>query len=141
MSWTRAKAAASTVIASTMIAGIVVAGAAVVGAVACSSGPQPPTGMVRGMFEVYPGPAPANGPPTNSIPVSGQATFTDASGHAVTVAVPDTGKFTVRLPAGTYTAVLAPVTPGLVPARETIHVQANQTVQVTIDCSWDSGTC
>lgn len=130
MTWTRAKAAAGAAVASIMVAG----------AAACSSGPQPPTGMVQGTFKVYAGPASANGQPAaDSIAVSGQATFTDASGQTVTVAVPGTGKFTVRLTAGTYTAVLAPA--NMKPVLETIHVHANQTVKISLDCSWDSGSC
>jgi hypothetical protein len=73
MAWTRAKAAAGATVAGFMVAG----------AAACSSGPQPPTGTVQGVLEVYAGPAPA----------------------------------------------------------ATIHVQAGQTVKISVDCSWDSGTC
>ena len=139
MAWTRAKAAADTVVASTAIAGIVIAGAVVAGAVACSSGPSPPTGTVQGLFEKYAGPTPVKGPLPSGVPVSGEATFTDASGHAVTVAVPDTGKFTVRLATGTYTVLMAPT--NLSTAEQTVHVRADRTVTITLDCSWDSGAC
>ena len=48
------------------------------------------------------------------------ATFTRPDGHTVTVTVDASGKFTVRLAAGSYTALLAPTS--LTPARENIRV-------------------
>ncbi|TVZ06400.1 carboxypeptidase regulatory-like domain-containing protein [Trebonia kvetii] len=81
---------------------------------------------------------PSNGkPPAN--PVAGTVTFTDKSGHTVTVTVGASGRFTVRLAAGNYTALLAPTR--LAPARENIRVQANRTLTINVLCSWDSGDC
>ena len=114
-----------------------VAAAALV--VACSEGtPAAPTGTVQGRLLAYPGPMPANGkPPAN--PTAGMAAFTDKNGHTVTVTVGASGKFTVRLAAGTYSALLAPAS--LTPVREHVRVEANQTLTITILCSWDSGSC
>jgi hypothetical protein len=81
---------------------------------------------------------PVNGkPPANPMP--GMAAFTDKNGHTVTVTVGASGRFTIHLAAGTYSALLAPVS--LAPVRENVRVAANQTVTITILCSWDSGTC
>lgn len=81
---------------------------------------------------------PANGkPPTD--PRSGKATFTGENGQAVSVTVPETGKFAVQLAVGTYTGLLAPT--GLDPMRMSVRVQAGQTLKITVLCSWDSGSC
>ena len=107
--------------------------------VACSGGtPAAPTGTFEGRLLAYPGPMPANGkPPAN--PMAGTAAFTDKNEHTVTVTVGASGRFTVHLAAGTYSALLAPGS--LTPARENVRVAANQTVTITILCSEDSGTC
>ena len=107
--------------------------------VACSGGtPAAPTGTVQGRLLAYPGPMPVNGkPPAN--PVPGMAAFTDKDGHTVTVTVGASGRFTVHLAAGTYSALLAPVR--LAPVKENVRVAANRTVTITILCSEDSGTC
>jgi hypothetical protein len=118
--------------------GLILMGLAIAAA-GCGSGTtSQPTGTVQGMFLDYPGPMPANGKPSTGL-TSGKATFTDKSGHAVFVTVPDTGKFTVRLAAGTYAALFAPT--DLEPVRVNVRVQAGQTLQITILCSWDSGSC
>ena len=52
----------------------------------------------------------------------------------MTVTVGASGKFTVRLAAGTYSALLAPAS--LTPVREHVRVEANQTLTITILCSW-----
>ena len=115
-----------------------VAGAALIVA-GCSGGiPAAPTGTVQGRLLAYPGPVPSNGNPLAD-PMAGTVTFTDKSGHTVTVTVDASGKFTVRLAAGSYTALLAPTS--LAPARENIRVQANKTLTITVLCSEDSGTC
>jgi hypothetical protein len=106
-----------------------------IGVAACGGTVPGPTGTVQGLFLKYAGPA----PPTNSSPTSGTATFTDSGGHVVQVTIGDSGKFTVQLAAGTYAAVLAPT--ALAPARENVSVQANQTLKITVLCTWDSGTC
>lgn len=115
-----------------------VAGVALIVA-GCSGGTAAgPTGTVQGRLLAYPGPMPSNGkPPAN--PVAGTVTFTDKSGHTVTVTVGASGRFTVRLAAGNYTALLAPTR--LAPARENIRVQANRTLTINVLCSWDSGDC
>ena len=115
-----------------------VAGAALIAA-GCSGGTAAaPTGTVQGRLLAYPGPMPANGTPPAS-PVTGMAAFTDKSGHTVTVTVDASGRFTVHLAAGSYTALLAPTS--LSPARENIRVQASKTLTITVLCSEDSGTC
>ena len=81
---------------------------------------------------------PANGKPP-AIPVAGTAAFTDRSGHTVTVTLGASGRFTIRLAAGSYTALLAPTS--LSPTRANIRVQANKTLTITVLCSADSGTC
>jgi hypothetical protein len=96
------------------------------------------TGTVQGRLLEYPGPMPSNGKPP-AYPMAGTVTFTDKSGHAMTVTVDASGRFTVRLAAGSYTALLAPT--NLTPTRENIRVQANKTVTITVLCSADSGTC
>ncbi len=119
---------------------LILTGLAIVAAgcgTATTSGPGP-AGTVQGMFLDYPGPMPANGEPSTN-PTAGKATFTDESWHAVSVPVPATGKFTVRLAAGTYTGLLAPT--DLDPVRMNVSVQAGQTLKITILCSWDSGSC
>jgi hypothetical protein len=115
-----------------------VAGAALIGA-GCSGGTAaPPTGTVQGRLLAYPGPMPANGkPPAN--PMAGMAAFTDKSGHTVTVTVGASGRFTIHLAAGSYSALLAPTS--LTPVREDIRVQASKTLTITVLCSADSGTC
>ena len=115
-----------------------VAGAALIAA-GCSAGTAAaPTGTVQGRLLAYPGPMPANGkPPT--VPVAGMVAFTDTSGHTVTVTVGASGRFTVHLAAGSYSALLAPAS--LSPVRENVHVQANRTLTINVLCSWDSGTC
>jgi hypothetical protein len=115
-----------------------VAGAALIAAGCSASTPAAPTGTVQGRLLAYPGPMPANGKPPTS-PMAGTAAFTDQSGHTVTVTVDASGKFTVRLAAGSYTALLAPTS--LTPARENIRVQAGKTLTITDLCSEDSGTC
>jgi hypothetical protein len=119
-------------------AAVGMAGAALIVA-GCSGGtPAAPTGTVQGMLLAYPGPMPANGkPPAN--PMAGTAAFTDKSGHTVTVTVDASGRFTIHLAAGSYTALLAPTS--LAPARENIRVQASKTLTITVLCSEDSGTC
>jgi hypothetical protein len=115
-----------------------VAGAALIAA-GCSGGTvAAPTGTVQGRLLAYPGPMPANGkPPAN--PMAGMAAFTDKSGHTVTVTVDASGRFIIHLAAGNYTALLAPTS--LAPVRESIRVQANKTLTITVLCSEDSGTC
>ena len=81
---------------------------------------------------------PSNGKPPAD-PVAGTVTFTDKSGHMETLTVGASGRFTVRLAAGSYTALLAATR--LAPVRENIRVQANRTLTVNVLCSWDSGTC
>ena len=107
--------------------------------VACSGGtPAAPTGTVEGRLLAYPGPMSANGKPSAN-PMAGTAAFTDKNGHTVTVTVGASGRFTIHLAAGTYSALLAPG--NLTPARENVRVAANQTVTITVLCSEDSGTC
>ena len=115
-----------------------VAGAALIAA-GCSRGPAAaPTGTVQVRLLAYAGPMPANGqPPAN--PMAGMAAFTDKSGHTVTVTVDASGRFTIHLAAGSYSALLA--TASLTPVRENIRVQANKTLTITVLCSADSGTC
>jgi hypothetical protein len=114
------------------------AGAALIAA-GCSGGPAAArTGTVQGRLLAYPGPMPANGkPPAN--PMAGMAAFTDTSGHTVSVTVDPSGRFTIHLAAGSYTALLAPAS--LTPVRENIRVQASKTLTITVLCSEDSGTC
>jgi hypothetical protein len=115
-----------------------VAGAALIAA-GCSAGtPTAPTGTVQGRLLAYPGPMPSNGKPPAE-PMAGTVAFTDNSGRTVTVTVGASGRFTVQLAAGTYTALLAPG--NLAPARENIRVQANKTLTINVLCSEDSGTC
>ena len=104
----------------------------------CSAGAAVPTGTVRGTLQGYPGPMPVNGKPPAD-PMSGKVTFTDKNGHAVYVKVPDTGKFSVQLAAGMYTALLVPT--DMVPVQENVRVQPGRTLTITIVCSWDSGSC
>lgn len=97
-----------------------------------------PTGTLQGRLLVYPGPMPMSGKPL-AHPTAGMAAFTDKSGHTMRVTVGTSGKFTIQLAAGTYTAVLAPTNMG--PVRENVRVQADQTLMLTILCSEDSGSC
>jgi hypothetical protein len=115
-----------------------VAGAALIVA-GCSGGTAAaPTGTLQGRLLEYPGPMPPNGkPPT--YPVAGTAAFTDKTGHTVTVTVDASGRFTVHLAAGSYTALLAPTS--LTPVRENILVRAGKTLTITVLCSADSGAC
>lgn len=117
---------------------LILAGLAFVAAGCGSAASSQPTGTVQGKFLDYPGPMPANGKPLTN-PVSGKATFTGKSGNPVSVTVPDTGRFTVRLAAGTYTALFVPADED--PLRTNVHVQAGQTLKITILCSWDAGSC
>jgi hypothetical protein len=115
-----------------------VAGAALIAAGCAGGTSAAPTGTVQGRLLAYPGPMPANGKPPAS-PVAGTAAFTDKSGHTVTVAVDASGRFTIRLAAGSYTALLAPAS--LTPVRENIRVQAGKTLTIIVLCSEDSGAC
>jgi hypothetical protein len=118
-----------------IVAGLAIAAAGCGSATTSRSGP---TGTVQGTFLDYPGPMPANGKPSTD-PAAGKATFTDKSGRSVSVAVPATGKFSVRLAARTYTGLLAPA--DLDPVRTNVRVLAGQTLKITILCSWDPGSC
>lgn len=110
-----------------------------IGVAACGARVIGPAGTVQGTFLEYAGPAPAIGNPADSSPTSGTATFTGSGGHVVQVTIGDSGKFTVQLAAGTYAAVLAPT--DLTTVREDLSVRANQTLRITVLCTWDSGTC
>jgi hypothetical protein len=121
------------------LAGTVLGVGATLIATACSGGTAAAlTGTVEGRLLAYPGPMPSNGkPPAHAM--AGTVTFTDKSGHAISVTVGASGRFTVRLAAGSYTALLAPTS--LAPTQEHIRVQASKTLTITVLCSEDSGTC
>jgi hypothetical protein len=69
-----------------------------------SAGRGTAVGTVTGKLQIEGGPIGTNGQQPGKRPVSGTVRFTSTRHHPVTVRVGDSGRFSVRLPAGTYAA-------------------------------------
>jgi hypothetical protein len=108
------------------------AGAALVAA-GCSAGTTGPTGTVAGTFLRMGGPA---GTPT--MPLPGTIMFLGQGGSTISVSSDGTGKFTGRLPPGSYsvTAESSLIDEGKAPCSRplTTRVQAGKTVTITLVC-------
>lgn len=89
-----------------------------------------PTGLVNGELEVGGGP-----PPGNPHPVAGEVVFITNSNHATYRVTADTsGRFTVRLPAGTYTVVGTPDGTNWT-CSGAVKVMTNQDTELPVACS------
>ena len=108
------------------------AGAALVAA-GCSAGTTGPTGTVAGTFLRMGGPT---GTPT--MPLPGTIMFLGQGGSTISVSSDGTGKFTGRLPPGSYsvTAESSLIDEGKAPCSRplTTRVQAGKTVTITLVC-------
>ena len=97
-------------------------------------GAVPGTGTVQGTFEQAGGPAIiVNGKAETPVsPLPGIVTFTGESGQKFSVSVGNSGKFSTRLPAGSY-AVSGASGPGSsVPL--TARVRAGETSRIVVVC-------
>jgi hypothetical protein len=83
--------------------GVLLAGAGIMAA-ACGGAVPRGTATVEGTFEGVGGPAIVENGTTQTpvFPLSGTVTFTDTAGHGTPFAIGVTGRFSVRLAAGTY---------------------------------------
>src|SRR5579859_418038 len=110
----------------------------------CASGSS---GTVAGTFQGEAGPiSPSGQAAVGPWPLSGVVRFTDASGHTVDVTVGASGKFSARLPPGTYSVVGVTSAFGAVDPNSgmsqppcqmpdmSTRVRAGQTERITVTC-------
>ena len=110
----------------------------------CGSGSS---GTVAGTFQGEAGPiSPSGQAAVGPWPLSGAVRFTDASGHAVDVTGGASGKFSARLPPGTYSGVGVTSAFGAVDQNSgmtqapcqmpnmSTRVRAGQTERITVTC-------
>lgn len=108
----------------------VVFASAVLAAVGCSSATGP-TGTVTGIYLRVGGPG-----GTPNTPLPGTISFRAGDGSTTSVSSDATGKFTARLPPGTYTvtAKSSLINRSTCSQSPTTRVQAGKTVTLTLFC-------
>ena len=128
--------------------GVLLAGVTMVAA-ACGPAAPRAAGTVEGPFEGVGGPAVIEDGTTQTpvFPLSGTVTFTDAAGDATPFAIGATGRFSVRLAAGTYsvsgrTPAISEVsndgtsTPIPCSLPQSIQVRPQQTMRIAVICPY-----
>jgi hypothetical protein len=110
----------------------VLAGAALMAA-GCSNGPSGPAGTVAGIYIRVGGPA-----NTPNLPLPGTISFRGKGGSVITLSSDSSGRFSGRLPVGTYTVTAASslVNDGknACSRPQTARVAAGKTIKITLIC-------